>query len=459
MNWDLLSQLIFNRMEKLSKSSLNTYDARSAFIYAREAQYAVGLYEPGSGATGLPILRISKDAIADYELPTDLSKVSFGTGAVLNNDAFVLLNSRLFRLGETSAEEVDLNMPSDWEGSKFEFVGYDAYFYHAYIKETNRQKGSRVWAWNQEEVGLLMADDTKVVTDFGFYSHIGNDIYFYGEDEATGWALRKIPAAVINRPPRLAKVTGSWFDPATSGQGLVLHPVDEDRTDVSYYGFEDDGSPLWLTGVSGEMLEIGKTTTVALNVTSGGNFGSFTPDQITNVPWGILDLTFDTCTKGTAVFSGPNGQQTMNMMQLTGVEGISCFYVLNPPKPKTAGITGSWYDPTTSGQGLILHSMSDEQMVVSFYGYNNDSERMWLIGLYNGLVAWGEPLEMPMTVTTGGNFGDFDPNDITRTEWGTLTINFVDCNNATAMLDGLDGQQTMNMVKLAGLQGSEMDCR
>ena len=41
---------------------------------------------------------------------------------------------------------------------------------------------------------------------------------------------------------------------------------------------------------------------------------------------------------------------------------------------------------------------------------------------------------------------------------GTLTINFADCDKVTATLDGVDGQQTMNMVKLAGLQGSRLNC-
>ena len=47
---------------------------------------------------------------------------------------------------------------------------------------------------------------------------------------------------------------------------------------------------------------------------------------------------------------------------------------------------------------------------------------------------------------------------IPETPWGTLTINFADCDNAMAMLDGVDGQQTMNMVKLAGLQDSRLNC-
>jgi hypothetical protein len=252
-------------------------------------------------------------------------------------------------------------------------------------------------------------------------------------------------------------VTGSWYDPATAGQGFVLHPVDDQYTVISFYGFENNGKPLWLTGVGQQQLKPGYTTEIAMNITSGGSFGSFSPGQITEKPWGTLKLTFDTCSKATAEFDGLSGQQTMHMVRLAGLEGINCYYA-TPPKPEAAGITGSWYDPATSGQGLVLHPMNDQQMIVSFYGYKNDSERLWLIGAYNGAIVKGESLVINMITASGGRFGGFTPGDITESPWGTLTINFADCDNATATLDGVDGQQTMNMVKLAGLQGSGLDC-
>jgi len=97
-------------------------------------------------------------------------------------------------------------------------------------------------------------------------------------------------------------------------------------------------------------------------------------------------------------------------------------------------------------------------LILSFYGYKNSSERLWLIGNYIGPVKTGEPLVVDMAFASGGNFGNFTRDDITESDWGTLTINFADCGHATATLDGIDGQQTMNMVKLAGLQGSELNC-
>jgi len=440
-------------------SVLNEYNSLSAFIKTREFRYAVGTTVSTSEKAGIPVLRISKNASSDYELLTPPDKVTYGSGAVLNDEALVLANNRLFRLGETSAEELPFNLPSDWVNPEFRFVGAGEYFRHAYIKETNEEGDSRVWAWNHTEAGLLMADATHVVTDADHYfRHIGNDIYFYGEDDLVGMALRKIPDAVIKPVPRLAAVTGSWYDPATAGQGFVLHSADENTTVFSFYGFEDDGKPLWLTGVAGNMLETGYTTEVTMYINSGGNFGSFTPDQISEEPWGTLNITFNTCSKATAEFDGLSGQQTMNMIRLAGLKGLECFYFQTPPEPESSGLTGSWFDPATSGQGFVLHPMTDGQMIVSFYGYKNNSDRLWLIGNYQGQISKGEPLVINMIFASGGRFGGFTPQDITETGWGTLTINFTDCNSAVATLDGIDGQQTMNMVKLVGLQGSELDC-
>lgn len=432
---------------------------RSGSIYTSQAHYGVDVYFPGNGDTGLPVLRIGTESTSAYELPLDLSRPSDATMAILDKDVLVLNHNRLFKLGESSAIELSFNLPSDWSNSKFEFVGSRTYFPHAYIKETSQEGDSRVWAWNYTEAGLLMVDESSVVTDAEYFHfrHIDNDIYFYGEDEFVGMALRRIPDAVIKPVPRMGAVTGSWYDPATAGQGLVLHPMDDNYTVISFYGFDNNGKPLWLTGLGVDMLKPGYTTEINMNITSGGNFGSFTPDQISEEPWGTLKITFNPCSKATAEFDGLSGQQTMNMVRLAGLEGINCYHS-TPPAPETAGITGSWFDPGTAGQGLVLHSMNDQQMVVSFYGYKNDGEKLWLIGIYSDGVTKGEPLVVNMITASGGRFGGFTPDDITESPWGTLTINFDDCQNATATLDGVDGQQTMNMVKLAGLQGSELDC-
>jgi len=405
-----------------------------------------------------PVMRVHAGTTVEYDLGNTDGDIKSPSGAVLGNDALVLMGNRLYRLDELAAEEIPFSLPSDWENSNFEFVGSGPYFNHAYIRENGWKGGSRIWAWSEAEAGLVMSDETNPVTNADHFRHIGKDIYFYGEDETNGRALRKIPDTLIKPLPWMGAVTGSWYDPSTSGQGFVLHAIDDNRTLISFYSFESDGTPLWLTGVGEGVLEVGRSIEVTMYIASGGDFGTFSPEQIDAIPWGTLNITFNTCRKATAELDGQAGEQTLDMERLAGMEGLEC-YAKTPPGPRTAGITGSWYDPATSGQGLVLHSISDERFVVSFYGYKNNAERLWLIAAYKGQVAVGAPLVLDMAFASGGNFGAFSPEDITRTVWGTLTINFDDCNKATATLDGIDGQQTMKLEKLARLQGSELGCR
>jgi ELWxxDGT repeat protein len=432
------------------------YNTRGGYVHTSGAHFAIDTHI----GNGIPILRVSKDASSVYDINVPSPGPAYvPTSAILNNEALVLYHNQLFKLGEFSATQSPFTIPSNWVDSEFEFAGSGAYFTHAYIKETAKEGDSRIWAWNFSEAVLLKGEEDSPVTNADyFFRHVNNDIYFYGDDGVVGTALRVIRDTVIKPVPRLAAVTGSWYDPATAGQGFVLHSVGEDITVFSFYGFEDDGKPLWLTGVATDTLETGLTTEVTMYITSGGNFGNFTPEQISEEPWGTLNIAFNTCSEATAVFDGVSGQQSMNLVRLAGLEGLECFYYQTPPEPKASGLTGSWYDPATSGQGFVLHPMTDGQMIVSFYGYNNDSERLWLIGNFQGQINTGDPLVINMIFASGGTFGGFSWADITESNWGTLTIEFADCNNAVASLDGMDGQQVMNLVKLAGLDGSGLNC-
>jgi hypothetical protein len=255
----------------------------------------------------------------------------------------------------------------------------------------------------------------------------------------------------------MGAVSGSWFDPETSGQGFVLHAIDDRRSVISFYGYEDDGRPLWLLGTGELPFEAGRPAEIVLHASSGGNFGSFSPDQVETVPWGSLIITFNTCRDATAVLDGQSGRQVLDMVRLAGLAGLEC-YAKSPPLADSAGITGTWFDPATSGQGFVLHSLDDERIVISFYGYGNDSRRLWLLGVFEGQVMLETPLVLDMTLATGGRFGNFEADDITRTTWGTLSIEFDDCSNAMATLSGMNGEQQMRLQKLARLQGSELKC-
>ena len=403
------------------------------------------------------VLRLDAQNAGSYDLGNASGDPEGVSMAALGDEALVMAENRLFRLGETSAKEVPYYFPTDQSGSVFEFVASSPYFLHAYLEETNGDQYSRVWAWSEEELGLLLAGEANPVTRADHFVPIGEDIWFYGEDAVHGRALRRISEAAHKPTPWMAAITGAWYDPATSGQGLVLHPIDTTRSVVSFYGYENDGTQLWLLGTAEAPIEVGVESEVTLHVSSGGNFGSFRPTDVETVPWGTLRITFQDCRSARAVLEGDHGAQTLEMERLAGLAGLECK-AQTPPLPRLSGVTGTWYDPATSGQGLVLHAIDENRILVSFYGYRDDSSRLWLLDVYEGEPAFGKELTLNLTRAVGGRFGPFDPLDVERSTWGTMTIEFQDCGTARATLDGADGQQTLELVKLAGLDGSGRAC-
>ena len=117
------------------------------------------------------------------------------------------------------------------------------------------------------------------------------------------------------------------------------------------------------------------------------------------------------------------------------------------------GLTGSWFDPASDGRGFNIQFINDTQFIIYFYGFLDNQERFWLIGVYSGGVAYGSAMEISMLESDGGVFNNYDPNDVAVTPWGTLTITFTDCDTALATLSGPEGEVVFNLTRLAGVEG------
>ena len=95
---------------------------------------------------------------------------------------------------------------------------------------------------------------------------------------------------------------------------------------------------------------------------------------------------------------------------------------------------GAYFDPARSGEGFILAVEGDGSVfVMTWYTYLNGVQ-VWMIGVgtRNGdRVVFDE-----MSITSGANFGsEFDPADVISETFGTITLDFIDCNNFTATVD------------------------
>jgi hypothetical protein len=92
-------------------------------------------------------------------------------------------------------------------------------------------------------------------------------------------------------------VSGSWYDPAQSGHGLMVEVIDRGRAVVTWYTFDAAGAPLWLSGagsVQGAVLE------VPVSTVSGGRFPPlFNPALVQRQAWGTLRIEFAGCDDAT----------------------------------------------------------------------------------------------------------------------------------------------------------------
>lgn len=96
-------------------------------------------------------------------------------------------------------------------------------------------------------------------------------------------------------------------------------------------------------------------------------------------------------------------------------------------------IPGTYFNPDRDGEGCQLTRERDQvNFILTCYFYD-DGEQFWLIGasqLVNGQIVFDE-----MTVTSGAQYGDaFDPGDVVRTNWGSATMTWGNCNTATLEL-------------------------
>lgn len=93
------------------------------------------------------------------------------------------------------------------------------------------------------------------------------------------------------------------------------------------------------------------------------------------------------------------------------------------------GITGAWYLPAQSGHGFNVEVLPNNVFLAFWYVYDNNGNNFYLLG--QGTYA-GDTATMDAYEATGGMFPpNFDKNKIVRTKWGTMTMRFSDCNNAT----------------------------
>jgi len=131
-------------------------------------------------------------------------------------------------------------------------------------------------------------------------------------------------------------LSGSWYDPTHSGEGILTQVFDVDgKTRIfaaTWYTFDNAGIPFWL--VAQGSFNIGATSIQNMGVTyrTGGGFaGNFTPPT-TLQTWGTMSVSFPNCQQMSfsyngntgAVNGGPGGQGTKTFTRIGSINSLAC---------------------------------------------------------------------------------------------------------------------------------------
>lgn len=198
-------------------------------------------------------------------------------------------------------------------------------------------------------------------------------------------------------------LAGSWFNAATSGQGMLFDVIpSQELLFVAWFTYETSSTSSklgaaehrWLTALG---PYAGNRAELELFLTEGGVFDD--PAAVTDTPVGTLVITFDGCTLATAEYDIP-GDALMGQIDLERITpDVLCELLSNPPvEEKTVTIT------YIANEGVVV-SNGDTAIAVdamgSFTGWIGSSATT-----QNQLIAGLLPFDNIVLTAVTHNHGD-----------------------------------------------------
>ncbi|MBK6435162.1 MAG: hypothetical protein IPF83_04280 [Rhodanobacteraceae bacterium] len=267
-----------------------------------------------------------------------------------------------------------------------------------------------------------------------------------------------------------ARISGSWFDPERSGEGVLIERFNDYQASVLWFTYAPVDAPaglVWLGGV-GE-IDANGIHVAELRRMYGARFGeAFRSSDVIAAPWGSIDLAFDGADvanhaarlhlryRGPAEFG--SGQRRMQRALSVGPDGSSH----RPDRPRDWQYSGTWFDPSRSGEGwLIQQSGAPFERLTStvWFTYDLDGSALWLSG---HAVEQNGHIEILLYRTAGTHFGGaFDAAAVTTAPFGRAVFNFDGCDHAQLQFIPADlryGEFTRDLVRLTRPDAAAAAC-
>jgi hypothetical protein len=239
-------------------------------------------------------------------------------------------------------------------------------------------------------------------------------------------------------------LSGTWYNPATSGQGMQfqISPDDGNPTEGTLFGAwytydvtaGSESAQRWYS-IQSELTGAAESIDVTIYQNTGGNFDA--PPSTSAVAVGTGTLSFDSCVSGSFTYAFGDGRTgTIPLQRL--MSNVNCTETGAPDNPPSDfGFTGAWYNPTTSGQGLVAEiNPADAQAFFGWYTYTADGESNGAAGQHwfsaqAPYTVGARTIDLVVYESSGGSFDQ--SGGVVTDPVGTATLTFESCSSA--MLD------------------------
>jgi hypothetical protein len=249
------------------------------------------------------------------------------------------------------------------------------------------------------------------------------------------------PTGTINVNQR--GLTGSWYQPSTSGQGMEveifpnLAAGGSGVVQVSWFTFDSvaGGSERQRWYTLGGPVSTGQPASLTIYQNVGGNFNA--APITTAQAIGSATLSFDSCTSGQLAYQFSDGSGRSGSIPLTRItQNVTCSAAGTSSSNRDFGLSGNWYDPATSGQGITVEvNPNSDALFLAWYTYSPSgasagaSGQRWYTA-QGSFAAGARAIPLQIYQTTGGVFNAVSPAPAT-VPVGTGVLSYQTCNAAT----------------------------
>ncbi|MDJ0654860.1 MAG: hypothetical protein QNJ40_11925 [Xanthomonadales bacterium] len=220
-------------------------------------------------------------------------------------------------------------------------------------------------------------------------------------------------------------ISGSWFDPDSSGQGWFLQVLADGQAVAYWFTYDASGQPAWIGGI-GHTLGNALVFDQAF-ITGGARFGdAFSSADVTLQDWGSLRYLFSQADAGQMAYRAraESGEVRLPAARLTKLGDAQCASSTLDPVH-----SGLWYAEDRSGEGFVLEVQNDGRVFLAWFTYTPDGGQTWLYGEADRVESDG--FSVPMEQFSGPRFGPgYDARQLQRTNWGRVSFSFVSADQA-----------------------------